>query len=50
MFETFLVAPDEFKSGWPYHCITLDKVHRLFVTVSSFRSDRFVQLPYLIPF
>ena len=34
--------------GWLTHWVTLDKVHRLFVTLSYFRPDRFVQLLSLI--
>ena len=34
---------------WITHRVILDKVYRLFVTISYFRSDRFVQLLTLIP-
>ena len=35
--------------AWLTHRVTSDKVHRLFVTLSYFRLDRFVQLLSLIP-
>ena len=44
-----MVVPDEF---WPLVCtrrVILDKVHPLFVTLSCFRPNRFVQLLCLIP-
>ena len=35
--------------GWLTHRLVIDKVHRLFDTLSFFRSDRFVQFLSLIP-
>ena len=35
--------------GWLSHRVISDKVHRLFVKLSYFRPDRFVQLLSLIP-
>ena len=35
--------------GWPSHRLISDKVHRLFVALSYFRPDRFVQLLSFIP-
>ena len=45
----FMVAPDEFRYGGLSHRVTSDRVHRLLVTLSYFRPDRFVQLLSLIP-
>ena len=36
-------------SEWLVHRVISDKVHRLFVTLSYFRPDRFVQFLSLIP-
>ena len=44
-----MVAPDELEPMWLTHRIISDRVHRLLVTVSYFRPDRFVQLLSLIP-
>ena len=44
-----LVAPDELCIGYCTHKVISDKVHRLLVTLSYFRLDRFVQLSSLIP-
>ena len=35
--------------GWLYHRVISDRVYRLFVTLSYFRPDRFMQLLSLIP-
>ena len=43
-----LVAPDELYMDYYTHRVISDKVHRLLVTLSYFRSDRFVQLLTLI--
>ena len=39
----------ELSPGWLSHRVISDKIHRLFVTLSYFRLDRFVQLLSLIP-
>ena len=39
----------EFRSGRPSHRVFSDKLRSLFVTLSCFRPDRFVQLLSLIP-
>ena len=44
-----MVAPDELVSMWLTHRVISDRVHRLLVTLSYFRPDRFVQLLSLIP-
>ena len=44
-----MVAPDEFRYGGLSHRVISDRVHRLLVTLSFFRPDRFVQLLSLIP-
>ena len=44
-----MVAPDEFRYGGLSHRVISDRVHRLLVTLSYFRPDRFVQLLSLIP-
>ena len=44
-----MVAPDEFRYGGLSHRVISDRVHRLLVTLSYFRPDRFVQLLNLIP-
>ena len=44
-----LVAPDEFCTMYYTHRVISDKVHRLLVTLSYFRPDRFVQLLSLLP-
>ena len=43
-----MVAPDELEPRWLTHRVISDRVHRLLVTLSYFRPDRFVQ-PILIP-
>ena len=48
-FEASLVAPDELFLGVTHRVIS-DRVHRLLVTLSYFRPDRFVILLSLIPF
>ena len=45
LLEFFL----SFCPGWLTHKVISDKVHRLFVMLSCFRPDRFVQLLSLIP-
>ena len=45
----FLVAPDEFKPEAASHRVISDELLRLFVSLSCFRPDRFVQLLSLIP-
>ena len=44
-----MVAPDELEPMWLTHGVISDRVHRLLVTLSYFRPDRFVQLLSLIP-
>ena len=44
-----MVAPDELGPMWLTHRVISDRVHRLLVTLSYFRPDRFVQLLSLIP-
>ena len=44
-----MVAPDEFRYGYLSHRVISDRVHRLLVTLSYFRPDRFVQFLSLIP-
>ena len=44
-----MVAPDELCLMWLTHRVISDRVHRLLVTLSYFRPDRFVQLLSLIP-
>ena len=44
-----MVAPDELGPMGITHRVILDRVHRLLVTLSYFRPDRFVQLLSLIP-
>ena len=44
-----MVAPDELCPMWLFHRVISDRVHRLLVTLSYFRQDRFVQLLSLIP-
>ena len=44
-----LVAPDELGPFGNTHRVISDQIHRLFVTLSYFRPDRFVQLLSLIP-
>ena len=44
-----LVAPDELCIGYCAHRVISAKVHRLLVTLSYFRLDRFVQLLSLLP-
>ena len=39
----------ELRSSWVTHRVISDRVHRLLVTLSYFRPDRFVQLLSLIP-
>ena len=44
-----MVAPDELGPKCITHRVISDRVHRLLVTLSYFRPDRFVQLLCLIP-
>ena len=44
-----MVAPDELEPKCITHRVISDRVHRLLVTLSYFRPDRFVQLLSLIP-
>ena len=44
-----MVAPDELSTWGLSHRVISDRVHRLLVTLSYFRPDRFVQLLSLIP-
>ena len=44
-----LVAPDELCIVYCTHRVVSDRVHRLLVTLSKFRPNRFVQLLRLIP-
>ena len=44
-----MVAPDGFRNGGLSQRVISDRVHRLLVTLSYFRPDRFVQLLSLIP-
>ena len=48
-YSRLMVAPDELGPIWLTHRVTSDRVHRLLVTLSYFRPDRFVQLLSLIP-
>ena len=50
-FEKFylLTLPTELGPSWLTHRVISDRVHRLLVTLSYFRPDRFVQLLSLIP-
>ena len=48
-FLRLMVAPDELEPRWLTHRVISDRVHRLLVTLSYFRPDRFVQLLSLIP-
>ena len=48
-YSRLMVAPDELRSMWLTHRVISDRVHRLLVTLSYFRPDRFVQLLSLIP-
>ena len=48
-FYTFLRLAFELCIGYCTHRVISDKVHRLLVTLSYFRPDRFVQLLSLIP-
>ena len=41
--------PGELGPSWLTHRVISDRVHRLLVTLSYFRPDRFVQLLSLIP-
>ena len=43
------LGPDELGPMWLTHRVISDRVHRLLVTLSYFRPDRFVQLLSLIP-
>ena len=45
----FMVASDELRPMRLTHRVISDRVHRLLVTLSYFRPDRFVQLLSLIP-
>ena len=48
-FSRLMVAPDELGPKCITHRVISDRVHRLLVTLSYFRPDRFVQLLSLIP-
>ena len=48
-YSRLMVAPDELCLMWLTHRVISDRVHRLLVTLSYFRPDRFVQLLSLIP-
>ena len=48
-YSRLMVAPDELWPMWLTHRVISDRVHRLLVTLSYFRPDRFVQLLSLIP-
>ena len=48
-YSRLMVAPDELGPMWLTHRVISDRVHRLLVTLSYFRPDRFVQLLSLIP-
>ena len=48
-YSSLMVAPDELEPMWLTHRVISDRVHRLLVTLSYFRPDRFVQLLSLIP-
>ena len=48
-YSRLMVAPDELGPIWLTHRVISDRVHRLLVTLSYFRPDRFVQLLSLIP-
>ena len=45
----YLRLPCELGPSWLTHRVISDRVHRLLVTLSYFRPDRFVQLLSLIP-
>ena len=48
-YSRLMVAPEELRPQWLTHRVISDRVHRLLVTLSFFRPDRFVQLLILIP-
>ena len=48
-YSRLMVTPDELGPMWLNHIVISDRVHRLLVTLSYFRPDRFVQLLSLIP-
>ena len=48
-YSRLMVAPDKLGPMWLTHRVISDRVHRLLVTLSYFRPDRFVQLLSLIP-
>ena len=48
-YSRLMVTPDELEPMWLTHRVISDRVHRLLVTLSYFRPDRFVQLLSLIP-
>ena len=48
-FSCFVGLPIELGPSWLTHRVISDRVHRLLVTLSYFRPDRFVQLLSLIP-
>ena len=48
-YSRLMVAPDELGPMGITHRVISDRVHRLLVTLSYFRPDRFVQLLSLIP-
>ena len=43
-YSRLMVAQDELRCGLVTHRVISDRVHRLLVTLSYFRPDRFVQL------
>ena len=47
-YSRLMVVPDELGTMWLTHRVISDRVHRLLVTLSYFRLDRFVQLLSLI--
>ena len=48
-YSRLMIAPVELSPMWLTHRVISDRVHRLLVTLSYFRPDRFVQLLSLIP-
>ena len=49
LYSRLVVAPDELCIRFITHRVISDRVHRLLVTLSYFRPDRFVQFLSLIP-
>ena len=47
--DASLVAPDELYTMYCTNKVSSDRVHRLLLTLSFFRPDRFMQLLSLIP-